>query len=274
MRSINEEAFGEAVWGGKSSPALRAPTMAKSQETVLNALLQNPWSEGHQKRLDWTVSLMIHIVIVAALLILPMCFTQAIDMSGFQAMVLIAPAPPAPASPPAQIVRNLVVRRPIIPAKLVAPVVIPRRIALVREPEVPPEVAGVTGGNSGGPTYGILDKVIGETGNIPAISPPVREKKKNEIVRVGGVVKPARQIYAPRPEYPALAQMADVQGTVLIEATIDEHGNVIDVRAAGGPPLLIPEALSTVMTWKYEPTYLNGVPTSVRMEVKLHFSLK
>lgn len=273
MPSLKKETFGEAVWGGKSAPPLHAPTAAKAQETVLNALLQNPWSQEHQKRLDWTVSLTIHFIIVATLLILPTYFTQAIDTSSFQEMVVVAPAPPAPAPPPAQVARNRVFRRPIIPAKLMAPAVIPRRIALVREPEVLPDVTTVTGGSPGGPTYGILDKVIGGTGNMPTISPPVGEKKENEIVRVGGVVKAGRQIYAPRPEYPELAEMAGVQGTVLIEAIIDEYGNVINARAAGGPPLLIPDALRTVMTWKYEPTYLNGIPTSVRMEVKVHFSL-
>lgn len=107
----------------------------------------------------------------------------------------------------------------------------------------------------------------------PIPLPPVQEKKEREIVRVGGVVKPPRQIYAPAPPYPALAKVASIQGTVVIEAVIDEQGNVINVRAVAGPPLLIPEALRTVMTWKYEPTYLDGVPTAVDMKVEVHFSM-
>ena len=95
---------------------------------------------------------------------------------------------------------------------------------------------------------------------------------KKEVLRVGGDVQPPRKLYAPAPKYPALAESAHVHGAVMIEAVIDEKGNVVNARALQGHPLLIAEALRTVMLWKYEPTYLNGVPFPVQMTVTVNFS--
>jgi TonB family protein len=279
MLSARMDSFGGAVWGGHG-PALRPPTPAKAQETVLKALLQEPWSQQRRNPWDWFASLAIHIAIVFALVIVPMYFTQVIDVHGLQATVLIAPAPPAAAPPPPPLAVHTVaarmVQRRIIPAKLVAPTVIPRRVLLVHEPGTPPEIGGVVGGIPGGQTGGILSGIIGGTSNnaVPAISPPPPVKKEREIVRVGGLVKPPRLLYGPPPHYPPLAQMAKIQGTVLIEAVIDEKGNVTNARAIEGHPFLIPEALRTVLQWKYEPTYLDGEPAAVRMVVTVHFSMR
>ena len=39
-----------------------------------------------------------------------------------------------------------------------------------------------------------------------------------------------------------------------------------------GQSLLVPEALRTVMQWKYEPTYLNGVPYPIQLTITVHFA--
>jgi protein TonB len=63
-----------------------------------------------------------------------------------------------------------------------------------------------------------------------------------------------------------------VSGVVVVDAVIDEHGNVVGARAVSGHPLLVPAALKAVLQWKYEPTLLNGTPTAVEMELTVHFS--
>jgi protein TonB len=91
-------------------------------------------------------------------------------------------------------------------------------------------------------------------------------------VRVGSNLKAPHQTYSVQPEYPTLARQARVWGTVVVNAVIDEHGNVVQARALSGHPLLIPAALKAVQQWKYEPTTLNGMPVSVEMEVTVHFN--
>ena len=59
----------------------------------------------------------------------------------------------------------------------------------------------------------------------------------------------------------------------LLDAVIDEHGNVVQARVLSGHPLLIDAALKAVLQWKYEPTTLNGQPVSVELQVQVHFNL-
>lgn len=105
----------------------------------------------------------------------------------------------------------------------------------------------------------------------PVVAPPPSPTKR--VVRVGGNLKPPKQIYSETPAYPVIAKQAQIQGTVIIDA-IDEQGNVVQARVVGGPALLIPPALQTVLKWKYEPSYLNGEPISVEMHVEVHFDLQ
>jgi protein TonB len=61
---------------------------------------------------------------------------------------------------------------------------------------------------------------------------------------------------------------------VVVNAVIDEQGNVVQAHALNGHPLLIPAALKAVLQWKYEPTLLNSVPVAVEMEVTVHFNFR
>jgi protein TonB len=128
-------------------------------------------------------------------------------------------------------------------------------------------VGGVPGGVAGGQLGG----VFGGTGTSVPIPPPQPAAKR--IVRVGSSLKAPRQVYSIQPEYPPLARQAHVWGTVVVNAVIDEHGNVVQARALSGHPLLISAALKAVLQWKYEPTLLSGTPVAVEMEVTVHFNL-
>ena len=59
----------------------------------------------------------------------------------------------------------------------------------------------------------------------------------------------------------------------MVEAIIDEHGDVVEVKVVSGPPLLIQSALDAVRRWKYEPTYLNDEPVAVQLNVTVQFKL-
>jgi periplasmic protein TonB len=75
------------------------------------------------------------------------------------------------------------------------------------------------------------------------------------------------------PAYPPLARDARIGGTVVVDAVIDDHGNVVQARVVSGHPLLIDAALKAVLQWKYEPTTLNGQPVSIELQVQVHFNL-
>ena len=99
-----------------------------------------------------------------------------------------------------------------------------------------------------------------------------RAKAKAAAVRVGGPIKPPIKISDVKPVYPALAQSARVSGTVVIEATIDTNGSVIDATVVKSVPLLDQAALDAVRQWVYMPTLLNGVAVPVLMTVTVNFT--
>jgi protein TonB len=94
-----------------------------------------------------------------------------------------------------------------------------------------------------------------------------------EPIRVGGHVLPPLKVHHVNPEYPAMARVIRVQGTVILECVIGTDGRVTDVRVLRGVPLLDAAALAAVQQWVYEPTRLNGQPVSVVMTVTVRFAL-
>jgi periplasmic protein TonB len=131
---------------------------------------------------------------------------------------------------------------------------------------------GVPGGVAGGSMGGVLGGVIGGTGAVPAPVIP-KEKGPKAPVRVGGRVKEPKLISRVEPRYPLLALQTHMQGTVIVDAIIDEHGNVVEAKIVSGPPLLIQSAMDAVRQWKYEPTYLNDEPVPVQLSVTVTFRL-
>ena len=127
---------------------------------------------------------------------------------------------------------------------------------------------GVPGGITGGQPGGVLGGVMN---GVAAPAAPASEGPKQP-VRVGGNVKPPRLLSGPAPIYPILAKQSRIQGIVVIEAIIDEHGNVVEMHAISGHPLLIPAAMKAVSQRKYEPTILDGeaTPVNLRVEVTFH----
>lgn len=93
-------------------------------------------------------------------------------------------------------------------------------------------------------------------------------------VRVGGNIKPPVKTRDVKPIYPEDAQLAGVQGVVIIEATIDQYGNIAIARVLRGQPLLDQAALDAVRQWQFTPTVLNNVPVPVIMTVTVNFTLQ
>jgi protein TonB len=76
-------------------------------------------------------------------------------------------------------------------------------------------------------------------------------------------------------EYTEIAKRVGLEGKVIIEAVIDETGNVIDasvlVKLGGG---LDENALNAVKETKFSPGMQRGKPVKVRMKIPIKFVLK
>jgi periplasmic protein TonB len=223
------------------------------------ARTHKPWSVG--------VSLIIQATAVAALLLIPLIYTQTLPNAMLNTF-LVAPPPPAPPPPPAQaVVKQVVKTKTFTPTPAVAPTMIPKKIEMVKD-EPPPSVATPDVGGVPGGTGSVLGG-IGAGAAPPPPPPPAAPSR----IKVGGAVQAASLVNKVTPVYPAIAKTAHVQGTVVLHAIIAKDGSVEKLQYVSGPPLLMASAMSAVKEWKYKPTELNGQPVEVDTTVQVVFSL-
>src|ERR1700691_5965282 len=111
----------------------------------------------------------------------------------------------------------------------------------------------------------------GGIGSSDVASPPAPEIKPDGPVKVGGLVKEPKLIFSTLPIYPSAAKNSNVQGDVVIRATIDKNGHVTHTEVVSGPVMLRQSALDALSRWRYEPSKLDGQPVSVQMLVTIRF---
>ena len=229
--------------------------------------------------IDFLASAVAHSLVIAVAILLPLYFSDALDLHQVETTYLVGPPPPPSPAPPSL---HHAIRRPktfLAQHKFYAPRVIPKHIAIVKDLQTAPQpipsgVPGaVPGGIPGGQLGGVLGGILGEIGHpVPPLPPPKPVAHRGPY-RVGGRVQAPHIIQEVQPIYPALAKEARIQGTVVIDSVIDEHGNVTQMKLISGSPLLVTAAFGAVQQWKYAPTLLNGEPVPVEMQVTVHFNL-
>ena len=242
----------------------------------------NRLSSG-SKLLDILISLTMNVAILAAPILAGLYFTDTINLRQLESTFLVAPPPPPPPPPaPAMMAAKAPANHRVFEhaGKLLAPTAIPRNVAELREAPLPADVGGsdgilggVPGGVAGGTMGGVIGGVIGGVNTRIAAPPSPKEIKSKAPVRIGGRVRAPRQIRRVEPVYPPLARQTHTQGTVVIEAILDESGNVVEMKVVSGHGLLVAAALAAVAQWKYEPTYLNDQPVAVQMYINVTFTL-
>lgn len=237
-------------------------------------------SSPHTKRTNtpWTVvvSTAIQAGIVIIMILIPLIYTEALPKQLLTTF-LVAPAPPPPPPPPAAVVTRVIkpVARLIHNGQMMAPTVIPKKVEMIKEEELPPDVGnvgytgGVVGGIGGGTAGGVLGGIIGGVGsNLP---PPPKAAPSR--IRVGGNVQAASLVHQMMPVYPPIAKTAHISGTVVLHAIIGKDGTVQNLEYISGPPLLMKSAMDAVRQWRYKPTMLNGDPVEVDTTISVVFSL-
>src|ERR1700674_5431046 len=252
---------------------------ARTKALFDESLLERHRFKSSSKTLDLLVALCIHVVVLGGPILTGLYYTDTLNLKAFATTLLVSPPPPPPPPPAAAIVKAHTPKHVFMTGgTLVAPTVIPRQIAEIKEAALEPDslggvAGGVPGGVPGGQMGGVLGGVIGGVLNTAAKPVAPGLPGKAAPLRVGGHVRPPKAIVQVRPEYPPLARQAHIQGEVQVDAILDEQGNVIDMKIVSGHPLLHQAALDALKKWKYEPTYLNDRPIAIEMIVKIAFQL-
>jgi periplasmic protein TonB len=270
---------GARITGGNAGSPFRSPVRRAS--LFAESLLENSPTKAKHRPADFVISVVAHTVLLGAVLLVPLYFTEALDLHGFTRTMLVAPPVPAPPPPPAA----AVARPAIIPkklalsaAKLIAPRAIPNHIVRTVDASAAPDAApgnsaGVPGGVPGGQPGGVIGGILsGASGYVPP--PPVALIQPRRPVRIGGAIKEPRLIARVDPVYPLLLQRARVESEVVIDAVVDAQGNVVQMQPVSGHRLLIASAMEALRQWKYEPTILNGEAIPVELRVTFTFRVK
>jgi len=107
---------------------------------------------------------------------------------------------------------------------------------------------------------------IGAT--LPVLKPvPVVRPPRASVMMEGHL------IHRVQPQYPAIAKLARIQGSVLLRAVISREGMIENLQAVSGPPALVMAAMDAVRQWRYRPYVLNGEPVEVDTQVTVNFVL-
>lgn len=236
---------------------------------MFDQLVESTNKKKTNKVWSFWLSAGIQALILFVLILIPLIYTSALPKALLNSTFLAAPPPPPPPPPPPAVVHVVKVKQ-VFQNKFVAPTVIPKKIEkIVQQPQ--PDVGmvgGVVGGVPGGSQGGVMGGIIGGVAGGPAPPP-----KPTAPLRVGGNVMAAKEIYAPAPQYPQIAKMAHVSGTVVLHAVIAEDGTIQSLTFISGPALLRAAAMDTVRTWRYQPTQLDGQPTKVDTTISVVFTL-
>jgi TonB family protein len=102
---------------------------------------------------------------------------------------------------------------------------------------------------------------------LPAEGEPPRQ--------VGEGVSRPEKISGRPPVYTEIARKAGVTGTVIVEAIIDENGDVTSARVLKGLPMGLDQAsLDAVRTWKFKPARIEGRPVKVYYSLTVSFQIE
>ncbi len=92
-------------------------------------------------------------------------------------------------------------------------------------------------------------------------------------LRVGGGVRAPELIGERVQRFPLQARKAGIQGTVILEAVVDEEGCVRHPKVLKGVPGLDGAALAAVRSWTFQPATLNGKVAAVYYVLSVPFKL-
>jgi protein TonB len=209
-----------------------------------------------------------------------------LDNLNLDLITLVAPVPVPPqqaqpekqdAPKPTKVEQNVDVRRELI-ADVSRTELVPKEIS-AKASDVPPVRRGVitTIGSSNSDAAAPAPAGPGGTGVVSAptkvdiAEPPPPAPPTPPRAPISGGVLNGKAINLPKPAYPAIARQAHASGTVVVQVTIDENGNVISARAVSGHPLLQAVSVGAARGARFSPTKLSGQPVKVTGVITYNF---
>jgi protein TonB len=218
-------------------------------------------------------------IIVEAALVLALLLWPLITLGKLPRQFFITPAPPyhggpAPEPGPSHGHSTRQDGPPKIHEIMVQPPSIPSQVQEPSSDEAPginsDSGFGSTDIPGGGSGPGGLVPDGSNFGPAVSIPPPPPAEKPR---RLSEGVMEAALIHKVQPQYPAVARLMHLEGTVRLQAIIGKDGSVRELQVLSGNPILVQSAFAAVREWRYQPTQLNGEPVEVETFITVNFIL-
>jgi protein TonB len=233
---------------------------------------------------SFLISLLVHGAILGVIVVVPLVFCNVLQPGELVIFLLDTPPLPVPPTPPAPPASGSAKPREFTTKGSIdyVPPGIPQEILRNTE-EVPDDVGSAPfGWDRGMNEIGIATQEAGDRSVIsnyisslrPKDLPIPKRPKKPEPLPVISSLQESKLIYKVSPVYPDLARITRTSGIVVLEAIIDEEGNVVRLAIVSGHPLLVDAARDAVRQWKYSPTILNGEPMPVIARITVAFQIR
>jgi len=224
-----------------------------------------------KKRYTVLVGLLTQIATLAALIILPLIYTQVLPQAHLRS-VFAAPAPPPPALPKAPPTTQA---RPIAPTQILmdklphvyAPIRRDTEIATAAAPDLPANAPGSDSLLALAPPDGPQVKPPD-----PPQPPAAKQQPVTKRVHIPNIEQ-SQLIHRVQPAYPAMAKQIHLQGVVEFTAVISKNGTIENLQLIHGHPLLVAAAKEAILQWRYKPTLLSGEPVEVITNIFVNFTL-
>ncbi len=208
--------------------------------------------------------------------------TQALELTTLVAPVPVPQAPKQPekqeTAKPQKVEQNVDVRKELI-ADVSRTELVPKEIS-AKASNIPPVRQGVTTVIGSSDSNASAPLPVGSGSGTGVATGPTKVNIADEpppppapVPRapISGGVLNGKAISLPKPPYPPIAKQAHASGTVVVQVTIDENGNVISAHAVSGHPLLQAVAVSAARGAKFSPTKLSGQPVKVTGVITYNF---
>lgn len=207
-----------------------------------------------------------------------------LDTQALELTTLVAPVPvPQQAQPekqdtakPTKAEQNVDIRKELI-ADVTRTELVPKEIS-AKASNIPPVRQGVitrigsADSNAAAPMpSGTGSGTVVTPTKVNIDEPPPPPAPTPPRAPISGGVLNGKAISLPHPPYPPIAKQAHASGTVVVQVTIDENGNVISAHAVSGHPLLQAVAVAAARGAKFSPTKLSGQPVKVTGVITYNF---
>jgi TonB family protein len=107
---------------------------------------------------------------------------------------------------------------------------------------------------------------------VPSAEPEAARPSEPSVYDFGapGVIPPVL-VSQPPLEYPPVARVSRISGSVTVAAVVDEQGRVSGARATSGNPVLRKAAVDHILARRYRPAQKDGTPVKVQMVFQVNF---